>query len=561
DLTEVEGELFCGHNEGTFLVKNNTLKTISSYTGGWVVKKVPESQNTYVQGTYAGLVKFYKKENQWQSKHLGKTTMPIKYLVFQDKNTAWAAHAYKGLYKINFSNNTDSVISIINYVNKGLDADYNIRVYKIKSDICFKTNSGWKRYEPLLDSIIPHNYLNDIAGSDSYIISGDDLEFLAFKSKTDVIKFKSFKSEAQDFLLSQDLFENRLIVGDEKVSNISGTLYALNLNNGFMYINTNANSDTDSLKQPNIDKIITDKGLVNLNNLTDLEIGFNERATIYMSSPKSNKHFFEYAIKNYNANQWNKIDRNKLELSNLKDGSYTINLRTKNASGETSSVKQLNLKILPPWYRGVVGALLYVFLIMLLMVGAYYLHKLNVKKQQRSLHLQLLKQQREVIREKTIENEKRIIQLKNESLKNEVKLKSKQLANTAMALVKKNEAIQDIKKEIVEHKKGFENTYSYKKILKKLDSSISQDDEWELFEYNFNQVHEEFFNKLKNQFSDLTHKDLKLCAYIKMNLSTKEIAPLMNISIRGVETHRYRLKRKLKLENDNSLSEFLRNVV
>lgn len=94
----------------------------------------------------------------------------------------------------------------------------------------------------------------------------------------------------------------------------------------------------------------------------------------------------------------------------------------------------------------------------------------------------------------------------------------------------------------------------------KVDNSIDHKDEWEVFEFNFNQVHEEFFNKLKERHPDLTHKDLKVCAYIKMNLSTKEIAPLMNISIRGVETNRYRLRKKLDLENDNSLVDYLQNI-
>jgi DNA-directed RNA polymerase specialized sigma subunit len=130
-----------------------------------------------------------------------------------------------------------------------------------------------------------------------------------------------------------------------------------------------------------------------------------------------------------------------------------------------------------------------------------------------------------------LENEKRIVQLKNESLRNEVKLKSKQLANTALALVKKNETLQDIKKELAMNKEGFGNQYAFKKILKKVDSSIAHKDEWKVFEYNFNQVHEDFFMSLKAKHENLTSKDLKICAYIKMNLSNKEIAPLLNVSV------------------------------
>ena len=108
-----------------------------------------------------------------------------------------------------------------------------------------------------------------------------------------------------------------------------------------------------------------------------------------------------------------------------------------------------------------------------------------------------------------------------------------------------------------DHRTDFDNYFSYKKIIKKIDTSISHNDEWKVFEYNFNQVHEEFFNKLKTKHPKLTVKDLRLCAYIKMNLSTKEIAPLLNISIRGVETQRYRLRTKLGLDSEQSLTEYL----
>ena len=117
----------------------------------------------------------------------------------------------------------------------------------------------------------------------------------------------------------------------------------------------------------------------------------------------------------------------------------------------------------------------------------------------------------------------------------------------------------EIKTELENNKSSFSNSLGYKRLLRKIDNSIAHEDEWELFEHNFNQVHEEFFNQLKVNHPKLTHKDLKICAYIKMNLLTKEIAPLMNVSIRGLETHRYRLKRKLNLENDKSLNDYLRN--
>ena len=79
------------------------------------------------------------------------------------------------------------------------------------------------------------------------------------------------------------------------------------------------------------------------------------------------------------------------------------------------------------------------------------------------------------------------------------------------------------------------------------------------FEESFNQLHDNFFKRLKQHYPDLTPGDLKLAAYLKMNLSSKEIAALLNISLRGIENKRYRLRRKMNLEPDDNLTEILIN--
>ena len=559
ELKEINGELFCGHNNGTYLVKKDKIRLISNYTGGWVIKKVPEESNTYIQGTYGGLVKFSYNNNTWKAKHLGKTTMPIRFLVFEDENTAWAAHAYSGLYRIKFDSNHNSITEIKNYGNKGLWSDFNVRIYKLKNDICFKTNNGWQKYEPLLDSIIPFKLLNESLGKETYIISKDASNRLAVKSG-DAINFKSFAKDEPNLLLTNKYFKNRLIVGYEKISNVSDSIYSLNLIDGFMLIDGNQSSRQSKLYKPQIEKVEANNTLLDLSSLNNIELPYRDsNINISLSSPLSNNHYFEYAIPRLDVVKWNRIEKEKINLSNLSNGDYEILFRTVNDFGEVSSNESMSFEVLPPWYKGSLGFALYTFLAMLTILIVYFLHKRKIKKEHKLLLLKYQNEQKLLLREKTIENDKKIVHLKNESLKNEVKLKSKQLANTAMALVKKNETLLEIKKGLVQNKNSFDDYYSYKKILKKIENSIGHEDEWDVFEYNFNQVHEEFFNRLKTDHPNLTGKDLKIAAYIKMNLSTKEIAPLMNISVRGVETHRYRLKKKFNLENDVSVTNYLLN--
>ncbi|HIC31893.1 MAG TPA: transcriptional regulator, partial [Flavobacteriaceae bacterium] len=222
-----------------------------------------------------------------------------------------------------------------------------------------------------------------------------------------------------------------------------------------------------------------------------------------------------------------------------------------------SETKALKLHVLPPWYKSSLGFLLY-FIAALILTGVFYfLHKRKMYKEQRRLQIELKREQQHLLREKNIENERKLVEIKNEALESEIQLKSKQLANTAIALVKKNEALLEIKKDLQINDGQFSNKLINRRLQKKIDQTIGNKDQWEIFEYNFNQVHEKFFNQLKAKHPKLSHKDLKLSAYIKMNLTTKEIAPLMNISTRGVETHRYRLKRKLNIDKDDSLTEYL----
>ncbi|MEP5914054.1 MAG: LuxR C-terminal-related transcriptional regulator, partial [Flavobacteriaceae bacterium] len=110
---------------------------------------------------------------------------------------------------------------------------------------------------------------------------------------------------------------------------------------------------------------------------------------------------------------------------------------------------------------------------------------------------------------------------------------------------------------LVMNKEKFPSSQRYRSFMKKLDNSIHDTEDWKRFEVNFKELHNDFFERLLKKYPKLTPKDLKLCAYLKMNLSTKEIAPLMAITIRGVEIHRYRLRKKLEIDNSKNLSNFL----
>lgn len=558
-LEEINGELFCGHNNGTFLVHENKIEPISSITGGWVIKKVPEHKNTFIQGTYAGLASFKKINEEWEVKHLGKTTIPIRFLVFEDEYTAWIAHVNKGLYRVKFEKDYSSIKEIEDYNKKGLWSDYYVKIYKLKNTIAFHTINGWQKYEPLIDSIIPYDLLNEKITKNSYIISEDNLSKIAFISNN-ILNFSSLLNNNSNFYIPSKYYNKRLITGNENISKINDSTYALNLYDGFMFIRLSDFNENGLLEKPKVEKIIINDQAIALNTSKIILPFSNNTIKILVTSVLCKEHTFEYKLSNSTINApWTINKTGIIEFSNLADDNYSLSVRTIDNNQNTSEILPIEFTVLSPWYKNTFGFVLYTFILLLTGLIIYLMYKRKIKKEQKILQIKYEESQKRLLDKQTQENEKEKIRLKNESLENKVKLKSKQLANTAMALIKKNETLLLLKDELLTNKNNFDNKFSFKKLIKQIDSSIEHNDEWEIFEHNFNQVHETFFNKLKSNFPELTLKDLKICAYLRMNLSTKEIVPLLNISTRGIETIRYRLKRKLGLEKQDSLRGFLQN--
>ena len=156
--------------------------------------------------------------------------------------------------------------------------------------------------------------------------------------------------------------------------------------------------------------------------------------------------------------------------------------------------------------------------------------------------------------------EKEIVALKNEKLEAELKNKNTELASTAMQLVQKGDLLSKVKEELTRLKKNSGGELvadDFKKLIRALKDEDNMDEEWHQFATHFDAVHLDFLRSLKKSYPDLTPNELKLCAYLHMNLGSKEIAQHMKISVRGVEISRYRLRKKLQISTETNLFDFL----
>jgi len=145
--------------------------------------------------------------------------------------------------------------------------------------------------------------------------------------------------------------------------------------------------------------------------------------------------------------------------------------------------------------------------------------------------------------------------------------KSQELSGYILNLIRKNEMLENVKKDVLNISKDIDEGTQSSTIKQKLvrltsliNNNIEHDDDFEIFKSNFDIIHKGFFKSLEEKFPKLTRNEKIVCAYIKMNLSSKEIAALQNISPRAVEINRYRLRKKLNLTREKNLTEFIHSI-
>ncbi|WP_418498924.1 LuxR C-terminal-related transcriptional regulator [Flagellimonas sp.] len=548
DLVELEGDLLCGHNTGTYKVEEDGFIPLGSITGGYQTIKVPGQNALYVQGTYNGLSKFVKKDDgDWEITKIEGFDFPVKHLCFETPTILWAAHPYKGFYRIHFDGgNYDRVGSVQQFDGEGAPSEYNVKIYNIKNHIVLNSEGQWYWYNPIGDQIVTFEEFKEYKDKELLFFDEEHYWFVDGEDKKAII----FTNLKQDSLMVTDLpLRERLAPDSQKVVKVNDSLSYITLSDGFARVNQSmlkGQSQQLILPVPNIIVLRDQKGTHPIGQ-EQMELSFrhSQAITIEVASPNyisPHYHFELKGPKEYSEH----VENGFINFQNLPFGEYTFKVHTAGMDNQLSEPSILKFTILPPWYLSTLSLVLYGVLAILAIILVRRYNRRKLGRKQRELEQQMEKEQQE-----------RLAQFEKEELAKEIRLKQNELASTTLNIAKKNEMMLEIKNMLLVNKDKFSNSQRYRSFIKKLDSSIEDTEDWKRFEVNFKELHEDFFERLLKAYPTLTPKDLKLCAYLKMNLSTKEIAPLMAISVRGVEIHRYRLRKKLEIDSSENLSNFL----
>lgn len=146
--------------------------------------------------------------------------------------------------------------------------------------------------------------------------------------------------------------------------------------------------------------------------------------------------------------------------------------------------------------------------------------------------------------------------LREQQMRNELEFKESQLSAMALQMLQKNELLLELKARL-DQESALSKDAALNRIMSK---GLNQDKEWADFNAYFEGINKNFYVRLKQAFPDISPNDLKICALIKLNLSIKEMAGILNISADSVKTARYRLRKKLQLSTEDNLTDFILNL-
>lgn len=561
DLSFIDNELICGNNNATYRIEGSNIYKISDVPGGWNLQKLAAYPNYLVQGSYIGPALYNYTGKGWAFYRLLDSTgfIPSRKIIQQNKNL-WIEHANAGIYVLQLSDSlTTASLRQVEIENSDKhDARYSL--FSLEGNVYLASSQGIFEYDSRQNKFILSERLKSQLGTNFYankVIGNTHNLWYVLGNNTLALVNKAQGNQLEKISWVQANFS--LVNNYENILQLKDNLYFICGEEGFViydrnYYKGDVNETTLFIRQIRF----TGKGHTPaVEDPPGSKVSYkNNTLQIVAAHPVFDRDvLFRYSLtRNADDTLWSSWTKSsEREVNNLLPGQYSLKVQ----SNQSDKIVDYRFTILNPWYTSVVAVIIYILLLLLIAYGIYYYVNWRVKRQNEYMRLQ---HERKLQEEKRKVEHLTLLQHQKE-LEREVIIKSEDVAKSAMKLIKNKKALQKLKTEL--NKLKAEGTdekshYQIQKLSRQLDRYISDDqEERSLFENGFSKVHEDFFNRLLIAYPQLTPQDLKLAAYLRMNLSSKEIAPLINISTRGVEIKRYRLRKKLNLDSEANLNDFM----
>lgn len=567
-LTEVKGQLLMGHHEGAYLINNQLATSLSKETGYWNFLPVPDifDSSFVVAGSYTGLDFFQYDRNAFKQKgNLINFKEASRFLVVDNKKTIWVADIYRGVFRIDMNRPDRPNIKFYGK-DSGLPSALRNHLFKIKDRVVVATEQGVYEFDHSADRFMPSSYFKTFFDKKNISFLKEDKDGNIWFVEDKSLGVVDFSGNSYSIIYFPEL-HGKLLATYPHVNPIDKNNILVGAEKGFYHIDFERYRKNNH----NLSIGIRDVYVVGFDRNPLLggsshEIPSDSNSLHFdFSSPSFDRQAsvtYSYRLQGFDKNWSTWTKKPEKEYTNLPPGEYSFQVKAKTNLGSESPTATYSFSILAPWYRTGLANVMYVLFGALLIYLFFQWQKYLLIRQQKKHEAE--REHMQYVHQLELEkSEKEIIALRNQQLTSEIGSKNSELASIAMHLVQKGEVLGKIKEELsrLEKEQGFDHTHKeFKKINRIFNVENQLDNEWEVFASHFNTVNGDFLKALREIHPNLSPTEMKLAAYLRINLSSKEMAKLMNITVRAVEVGRYRLRKKLQIPTEITFYNFFSDI-
>ncbi|MBB3187564.1 triple tyrosine motif-containing protein [Microbacter margulisiae] len=562
-LLKINNQLLCAHNQGLYVVSGNTGRFV--YTGSGISNMLEMNSHVVMLLSYDGLCMLKMNGTQFNVQPEAVYPYNAAYAAKDRKNDLFIGNYASGVYRIQFDSTFNHVIYASNHLESlGIHNSTVQRMYSYDNNLYLLDTMGIMQFDYAQNHFEPMQAVNRLLPTHNSLyrlqFSGNDLWCFGSKQFYCIRNYNT----SRPYLISKNLetLYPEVISNYEAIKKLDADNYLICTSNSFSVVNINYAISNMKENQVYIRDIgefsnkMVSKSLPHpIAYYASHFIEFPHSAnTIYIRftlPDYENTGEIEYSYrlsgKGSNNNFSIPSQNNIATLSNLPSGDYVFQVKaTVKGTNQVFYSQLLKITILPPWYFSWIGFIILLILLALLAYGLYSYIQWKLMKQHQRISEQ---------------HEKEIAIVETKLLQEKVEKQNEELSRITKHMLQKSRLINKVDAEIEKLAADQAVPTTHLRGLKMIvEKNRNPEKEWEMFEMSFNKTYDNYLVKLSNRFPGLTTGDLKLAAYIRMNISTKEIAGLLNVSGKSVEMGRYRLRRKLNLPHDQNLTEFLMSL-
>ena len=579
-LRRIHDKVFCAHDRGLFMITaNGNAIQISGIGGCYDIQPIAGEENLAYVGAYDGL---YVIDTSAGNVHTigivdGFDGCPYNF-VQMSPSVIWSVEGARGIVctRVDYKKMTASLINVYTSTDDNVPLSNGVHISKIGNAIELATPVGLYRYNSeknLFERDLSMEHHFNSQPPYYRLIQNRNKLWLYSANAVSLYDMDSDKPALEIPLMS---VAARPLSGSDAIYPISDyTIVVPGIHGYSIYdfenyaycisdIESKVRINSITLVEPN-DSIVYSGNFATSPKSPVIDFKYNSLKIDFGNVEDTANGTVAYSYK-LNNEEWSSFSSSTTkEYTNLPSGIYTFHIRAKFLNGDVVS-DTINFEITTPWYLSVWMKILVVVLIIVIIVLIFV-----------SEHKRVSHKEQKIIMEKNTEiairqadydfqtkiKDDRIEKLEQENLRNELNHKSQEMMNALVSLAHKNEILTNLKSELQQISRKYAAVPDLKKSIIALQSSIDvsmmPDKVFKRVEEEFDLMHNDFTKRLRARYPDLSKNEILMCCYIFMDLSSKEIAPLLNISIRGVETMRYRIRKKFNLSREDNLSEFLLN--